>query len=162
MDPLSTLPASSTVPVPPPPGDDEAAAGGAASPGAGPLSDAPAAAPTDANARNLAVAAHLSALVAFAGIPSFVGPLVLWLLRRDDDPFVAEHARDAVNFNISALLYIVGLIALTIVTFGLGLVVLVPVLLVGLPAWLIVTIVAAVRASEGRSFRYPLTIQFIR
>ena len=153
MDPLPTPPAASaTGTLPPPPAD--APRGEAAPP--------PPPAPVDRDARNLAVVAHLSAFIGFTAIPAFVGPLVIWLLKRDDDPFVAEHAREALNFNLSMLLYFVALVALTIVTFGLGVVVLVPLLLVGAPAWLIATILGAVRAGDGERFSYPLSIPFVR
>ena len=57
-----------------------------------------------AESRKLAMLAHLSAFVSFVGIPSLVGPLVVWLLNRDD-PFVEQQAKDALNFNISFLIY---------------------------------------------------------
>ncbi len=60
------------------------------------------------DSRNLATLSHLSAFVAFLGIPSLVGPLVMWLLNRDD-PYVEAQAKDALNFNISFFIY--GLIA---------------------------------------------------
>lgn len=121
----------------------------------------PVAAP-DRDSRNLAVIAHLSSLIAFTSIPSFVGPLAVWLLQRDRDPFVEEHAREALNFNLSVLLYAIALIAFAVVTFGIGLLVLVPVALVGAPAWLIATGIAAAKAGNGERFRYPLSIRFLR
>ena len=74
--------------------------------------------------RNLATLSHLSAFITFFGIPSLVGPLVLWLLNRDD-PYVEQQAKEALNFNISFLIYgvaaalsiifLVGLVALPVV-----------------------------------------------
>lgn len=157
MDPLPTPPTAPAAGVlPPPPGDDQRG-------GTPPPPPPSAAADTvDRDSRNLAVVAHLSAFIGFTAVPAFVGPLAIWLLKKDDDAFVAEHAREALNFNLSVLLYLVALVALSVVTFGLGLVVLVPLLLVGAPAWLIATVVAAVRAGEGQRFSYPLTISFVR
>lgn len=114
------------------------------------------------DSRNLAVAAHLSAFVGLAGIPSFIGPLVVWLLHRDRDPFVAEQSRQALNFNLSLLIYAGAAVALTVVTIGLGLIIAVPAVIAGAIAWLVLTVVAAMRASDGEQYRYPLTIDLVR
>jgi len=136
----------------------DGAAGGAATHGLPPAAGGPAPA---ADSRNLAVVAHLSALVGLAGVPSFIGPLVVWLLHRDRDPWVAEQARDALNFNLSLLVYAGGALALTVLTVGLGLLVVVPVAVVAAAGWLIVTVLAAIRAADGGRYRYPLTLQLI-
>ncbi|HSJ44996.1 MAG TPA: DUF4870 domain-containing protein [Euzebyales bacterium] len=114
-----------------------------------------------ADSRNLAVVAHLSALIGLAGVPSFIGPLVVWLLHRDRDPWVAEQARDALNFNLSLLVYAGAALALTILTVGLGLLVVVPTAIVAAAGWLVATVLAAVRAADGERYRYPLTLQLI-
>ena len=61
-----------------------------------------------ADSRNLAALTHLSALVGLAGVPSFIGPLAVWLWQRDRDPYVVEQAREALNFNLSILIYVIG------------------------------------------------------
>ena len=114
-----------------------------------------------ADSRNLAVVAHLSALIGLAGVPSFIGPLVVWLLHRDRDPWVAEQAREALNFNLSLLVYAGAALALTILTVGLGLLVVVPTAIVAAAGWLVATVLAAVRAADGERYRYPLTLQLI-
>lgn len=121
----------------------------------------PAAGPS-ADSRNLAALTHLSALVGLAGVPSFIGPLAVWLWQRDRDPFVVEQAREALNFNLSILIYVAGGIALSILTIGLGLLVVVPAAVVGAVAWLVLTVMAAIRAADGRPYRYPLTLQLVR
>ena len=112
-------------------------------------------------ARNWAMGAHLSSLVGLFGIPFFVGPLVAYLLGRDRDPFTAHHAREALNFSISLVLYTVAAIALIIATLGIGLLVILPALLVAIPTWLALTIRAAVKAADGTWYRYPLTIRLV-
>ena len=106
------------------------------------------------NSRNLAMLSHLSAFVAFIGIPSLVGPLVVWLLNRDD-PYVEAQAKDALNFNISFLLY--GLAAAISIIILVG--------IIALPAvvvtWFALVIVASVKAANGENYRYPFTIQFV-
>lgn len=127
----------------------------------GAATGAPDGAAPSTDSRNLAVAAHLSAFVGLAGIPSFVGPLVVWLLHRERDPFVAEHARQALNFNLSVLIYAGAAVALSVITIGLGLIVTVPAAIAGAIAWLALTVVAAMRAAEGERYRYPLTLDLV-
>ncbi len=106
------------------------------------------------NSRNLAMLSHLSAFVAFVGIPSLVGPLVVWLLNRDD-PYVEAQAKDALNFNISFFLY--GLAAAISIILLVGIIAL-PAVLV---TWFVLVIVASVKAANGEDYRSPFTIQFV-
>ena len=62
----------------------------------------PGPAQASAESKNWATLSHLSAFVVFLGIPSLIGPLVAWLVKRDD-PYVEHHAKEALNFNISFL-----------------------------------------------------------
>lgn len=113
--------------------------------------------PLTAQSKTWAMASHMSAYVVFLGIPlPLVGPLVMWLLKRDDDPFVEHHAREALNFNISIMLYtfVAGVLVLAVVG-----IVLLPIVLV---AWFVLTIVAGIRASNGEPYRYPMTIRFVQ
>jgi uncharacterized protein len=115
--------------------------------------------------RNLGMLSHLSAFVALVGVPSFVGPLIMWLVKRED-PYVAPHAAEALNFQISILIWsivggLVGVV-LGVVTLGIGLLILVPIAIALAIAWFVVVIMGAVAASRGEAFRYPLTIRFVR
>jgi uncharacterized Tic20 family protein len=109
---------------------------------------------TSSNSRNLAMLSHLSAFVAFVGIPSLVGPLVVWLLNRDD-PYVEAQAKDALNFNISFFLY--GLVSAISIIVLVGIIAL-PAVLV---TWFVLVIAASVKAANGENYRYPFTIQFV-
>jgi uncharacterized protein len=115
----------------------------------------PGAAGPSADQRNWAMIAHLSALVMFVGVPSFVGPLVVWLIKREEHPFIAEHGREALNFNISVLIY--GVIAGVLVLVLIGILLLIALGIV----WLVLTIQAGLAASRGEAYRYPLTIRFV-
>jgi uncharacterized Tic20 family protein len=106
------------------------------------------------DSRNLALLSHLSAFITFVGIPSVVGPLVMWLLNRDD-PYVEAQAKEALNFNISFTLY--GIAAAISIILLVGLLAL-PAVLV---TWFVLVIVASVKAANGESYRYPLTIRFV-
>jgi len=114
------------------------------------------------DARNFALGAHLSALLTlFIGFP-FVGPLVIYLMKQDD-PFVRAHAAEALNFNLSVMLYgvvlgVVGLILLIVVVGILVWLLLIP---LGI-AWLVFICVAAVKAGQGELYRYPLTIRLVK
>lgn len=113
--------------------------------------------------RTWIVLAHASALLAaWVGV-AFVGPLVVYLLRRDDSPEIRAHAAAALNFQLSWLIW--GF-ALGVATFLLSLIVvgllLIPVLIIGAIAWLVITIMASVKASNGGPpMNYPLTIAFV-
>lgn len=113
------------------------------------------------SSRNWAMIAHLSALVA-AGVGglSVLGPLVVWLVRKDQDRFVRHHAVEALNFNLSVMLYMVLGIALAFTV--VGLVVVIPAAIIGFFVWFVTSIVAAVKAQRGEGYRYPLTIRLIR
>jgi uncharacterized Tic20 family protein len=123
----------------------------------------PPASPTNArdDSRNFALAAHLSALLAlFVGLP-FIGPLVIYLIKKDD-PFVRQHAAEALNFNLSVMLYavvlfVVGAILLIVVVGFLVWLLLIPLGIV----WLVLVVIAAVKAGQGETYRYPLTIRFV-
>lgn len=120
---------------------------------------------SDHEARNWAVGAHLSSLVGLIGVPSVLGPLVVWLIKRDEHEFVDHQGREALNFQISVLVYtIVGgilAVAFALATFGLGLFVVIPLAIVFGLGVFVLPIVAAVKASDGHAFRYPLTIRFV-
>lgn len=115
----------------------------------------PPAAPDDAD-RNWAVGAHLSAFLAAYVALGFLGPLVVLLVRGERSPFVRRHAVEALNFNLTVLIYIAICVVLAIVLIGFA-------LLLGLGVLYVVTVITgAVRASSGREYRYPLTIRFVK
>ena len=114
--------------------------------------------------RYWAIGAHLSALAGgfLGGLPAFLGPLVVWLVRKDVDPYAAAHGRAALNFNLSVLVYAAALVVLTLVTFGVGALLTVPAgIALGL-GWLVLSIVGTVKAANDQVYRYPLTIRFVR
>ena len=100
------------------------------------------------------------------GIPSFIGPLVVWLVKRNGSCFVGAQAKAALNFNLSILIYaVIGSIVLGllgVLTLGLGFLLLPLAWIVGGVAWIVATIVAAVQASQGHGYRYPATFCFLK
>jgi uncharacterized Tic20 family protein len=112
--------------------------------------------PTD-DTKMWAMFTHLSALSGLLGIPfgHIVGPLIIWLIKRDNNPVLDAHGKEALNFQISWMIYAIvsGILILVLI----GIVLLPVVLLINL----ILTIVGAVKASKGELYHYPLTIRFI-
>jgi uncharacterized protein len=124
---------------------------------ADPTIQAARAAVVDETARTTAVAAHLST---FAGLivplGSVIGPLAVWLTRRDRDPFIDQAGREALNFGISIAIYGAVLLVAALMLVG------IPLLVAGVVAWVALVSLAAVKASEGRAYRYPLTLRLVR
>lgn len=122
-----------------------------------------------AEEKQWAMFAHLSALLGgiitsgWAGsIGCFVGPLIIWLVKKDTLPFVNDQAKEALNFNITVGIVFLALLLLSIVTLGIGLVVAIPLWIIIGIAWLVLTIIAAIKANEGTAYRYPFALRFIK
>ena len=123
-------------------------------PGAGP---APGAAPTE-NERTWGMLAHLAA---FAGlilplIGNIVVPLLIWHSWRERSAFVGEQALESLNFNISVSIGVLvcGVLTMVLIGFLLGIALFV--------AWLALTLIAAIKASEGVSYRYPFSLRLVK
>jgi len=110
------------------------------------------------NVRTWTVLCHASALAGFfvpwAG--HILGPLIVWLVKRGDSAEIDEHGRESLNFQISMLIYnlIAGILCLVLIGFViLGILHILNLVLV---------IVASIQASEGKLYRYPITIRLIK
>jgi uncharacterized protein len=117
--------------------------------------------------RTWAMLSHLGALgvILFSGLLGFVVPLVVMATKGNESPYVRRHAVASLNFQLTLLLVVVvgsiaGVIA-TILTLGLGLLVIVPAAIAYAVFAFVVMIVATVRANEGREYDYPLSITFV-
>jgi uncharacterized Tic20 family protein len=125
---------------------------------------APQAAPTTSafqQANTWAMFAHLASFSAYiSGAGLVVGPLVIWLIKKDEFELVDDQGKEAVNFNLSVLIYsLVGvLFALTVI----GLIIAIPLWIALFVGHLVFTIIAAVTANQGRRYRYPLTIRLVK
>jgi uncharacterized Tic20 family protein len=113
--------------------------------------------PREKAARNWAMACHLAGLSAYIGVPfgHIFGPLLVWLIKKDEIPLVKDQGREALNFGITLTIFYVVCGLLVFVLIGLVPLLLLPVL------HLVLGIVGAVRASEGEMYRYPFNIRFI-
>ena len=117
---------------------------------------APAGAPT-AEEKQWAMFAHLSALVGFI-IPlgSIIGPLVIWQMKKAEMPFVDDQGKEALNFQITALIAIVVCFVLMFVLIGM---LLLPIVAL---AVLILTIIGGIKANNGEAYRYPFALRLIK
>jgi uncharacterized Tic20 family protein len=139
------------------------------------------------DARNWAVLCHLSALLWLVGVPfgNILGPLIVWLIKKNDYPFVDDQGKEALNFHISLTIYLIGAMIL-FVLFGVSMLplfwpfhhgfwdfwnplampfFLIPgiALVIGIfVLGVVFAIVAAVKASDGVAYRYPITLRLIR
>lgn len=122
-----------------------------------------------AEERQWALFAHLSILLgglittgwAFS-TGSFIGPLVIWLVKKDTMPFVADQAKEALNFAITLSIVCFALLVLTILSLGIGALITIPVLMfIGIAA-LVLVILAAIKANEGVAYRYPFAIRLVK
>lgn len=106
--------------------------------------------------RNWGMFCHLSALAGFI-IPfgNIIGPLIIWLVKRDEFPFVNDQGKESLNFQISILIYVAVSAVLALLLIGFLLMA-----AVGLFC-LIMVIMASIKANEGVTYRYPLCIRFI-
>jgi hypothetical protein len=81
---------------------------------------------------------------------------VIWLIKRDEDAFVEYHSREALNFQLTLIIYVIASVLLMLVLIGFLLII-----VVGIFAF-VVMIIAGVKAAGGEFFRYPLNIRFIK
>ena len=100
--------------------------------------------------RTWGMLAHVSCFVASAlGGMSFLGPLIVWLVKKEQSPFVADQAKEALNFQLAGLLVAIVLVWTCIIPI---------VIVVGM---IIYSIIGAMEANKGIAYRYPYTIRFI-
>jgi len=112
---------------------------------------------TSSEIRTWCVLCHASALLGlfFHFLGHLLGPLIVWLLKRDLSPEIDANGKESLNFQISMLIYDAIAAILCIVLIG------IPILIA---LWVLNTvfvIIASVKTSEGKLYRYPFTIRFI-
>jgi uncharacterized protein len=107
---------------------------------------------------------HLAGFAVFV-LPAFgnlIGVLVAWLLLKDKSSFADDQGKEALNFHLSLWLYTGIAVAFSIVTLGIGLLATLPFLAVLAVYQVIMIVVAAIEANNGKAYRYPLTIRFVQ
>ena len=118
----------------------------------------PAASPQLTNVCTWAALCHASALLGvFLHFPGhLIGPLIVWLVKRGDAPEIDAHGKEALNFQISMLIYNIVAAVFCLILIGFVFLAILWVLNA------VLVIIAAIQASDGKFYRYPMTIRFIQ
>jgi uncharacterized protein len=107
--------------------------------------------------RTWGMLAHLAAFAFFiCPLGNVIGPLIVWLVKRDQLPFVADQGKEALNFNISVTLaaFVCGALVFVLIGILLGVALFI--------FWLSMTIVAGIKAGEGARYRYPFALRLVK
>jgi uncharacterized Tic20 family protein len=112
--------------------------------------------PTADNSRMFMMLTHLSAFAGlFIPFGNILGPFIVWMIKKDEMPGVDAHGKESMNFQISLTIYLIVSFILWLVIIGIP-------LTIGLSIfWLVMVIMASVKANEGVLYKYPLTIRFL-
>ena len=107
--------------------------------------------------RMWAMFCHIAAFAFFIfPFGNILGPLVIWLIKKEKHPFVDEQGKESLNFQISITLYGLAALLLSIILIG------IPILIALFFFDFIMVVIAAVKANDGYHYRYPLSIELIR
>lgn len=147
-----------STPSEPQPGIPPPATGPADSPPIDPVPPVqPVAPPTQEWERTYAMFIHLTLLAVHILPLPVIAALVMWLIKREESPFIDDHGKEAVNFQISLVLYaLVGFPLMFLC--GIGIAVWVGVYILGIVG----LILAAIAANKGKFFRYPVCLRFVK
>ncbi|MBX3254755.1 MAG: DUF4870 domain-containing protein [Chitinophagaceae bacterium] len=104
--------------------------------------------PPTSDEKTMAILSHILTLIG-----GFIPPLIIYLIKKDESKFISDHAKESLNFQITLL---IAYIVLAITIIGIILIWVVWILAV------VFAIIATIRASEGKKYRYPLTIRLIK
>lgn len=109
------------------------------------------------NERTWGMLCHLSIFVGhFIPFGNIIAPLIIWQTKKDESPFIAYHGKEALNFQITLMIYFAISVILAFV--GIGFLLLMALWIFGL----VMVIIAGLRANEGHYYRYPFTIRIIK
>ena len=87
---------------------------------------------------------------------NFLGPLIIWLIKKEEMPFVEDQGKEVLNFQISMTIYLLISGILCIILIGIP-------IIIGLVIFcFIITIIAAISANDGKSYRYPMNLRLIK
>ena len=115
--------------------------------------------------RNWALLAHLSPVLASTVGAGPIGPLIVYLIKKNDSPFAAKSALQALAFSIGVYVFaiVMGMIGFVLTcAMGLGLLILIPLGTLLPIAYLVYVILAMIRASDGMMYEYPITAKFVK
>jgi uncharacterized Tic20 family protein len=107
--------------------------------------------------RTWAMLCHFSVFSMFVfPFGNILAPLIIWLIKKEEMPFVENQSKEVLNFQISMTIYVIVAFLLIIILVGIP-------MLIGLGIFnIIMTIVAAIKANEGENYRYPINLRIIK
>jgi uncharacterized protein len=112
---------------------------------------------SEKDARTWAMLCHIGAFAGYI-IPfgHIIAPLIIWLIKKDESPFVDDQGKESLNFQISISIYAIIAALLTLVVIGF-------VLVIALLTFdMVMVIIAAVKSNNGERYRYPLCMRFVK
>ena len=103
---------------------------------------------------------HLAALagLAFPGVGNLVGPLIVWMIKKDEMPFVDRHGKEEVNFQINILILYLLTLPIVLITFGIAFFLPMAVGILGA----VMPIIAGMKANNGEEYQYPYIVRLIK
>jgi uncharacterized Tic20 family protein len=107
--------------------------------------------PPTSDDKTMAILSHILTLVV-----GFIAPLIIYLVKKDSSPFATAHAKESLNFQITLFIAFIISIFLWVIIIGFFIT-----WLLGIAA-LVLVIVATIRASEGKLYKYPFSIKFVK
>jgi uncharacterized protein len=129
---------------------------------------------TNQSERTLGMVCHLLALCMFTCFPfaNIIAPLVLWLMKKEEYPFVDDQGKESINFQITMTLAAIALVPLYLVVIAIAETISPVFMIFGLVVWLVglaltganlvFIIIAAIKASSGEAYRYPFSLRLIK
>jgi uncharacterized Tic20 family protein len=125
---------------------------------AGTVNESPGSKEINKDARMWAMLCHLAGLagIILPASGNIVAPLIIWQIKKDNNPFIDEQGKEAVNFQISMSIYLIASIILSFICIG------VPLIIATIIVFFVFLLIAAVKANNGYHYRYPLTMRFIK
>lgn len=125
---------------------------------AGTVRESPGSKEINKDARMWAMICHLAGLagIILPASGNIVAPLIIWQIKKDNNPFIDEQGKEAVNFQISMSIYFIASVILCFICIG------VPLIIATIIVFFVFMLIAAVKANNGYHYRYPLTMRFIK
>jgi len=121
----------------------------------------------DRQANTLAMLCHLLGFAGFI-VPfgNFIGPLIIWLVKKDEYPLVDDQGKESLNYQISIFIYVIVIVALGFAAafpaYPFAIIFTLPLTGIITILYFAFMIIACIKANEGTAYRYPLTIRFIQ
>ena len=116
----------------------------------------------DQNARMWGMICHLSLFAGYvvpcAGIAA---PIVIWMMKKEDSELIDYHGRECLNLWLTSVIFSLLMVVISIATMGIGAVVAVPLIILWSLAMFIFTIIAAIKAFDGKAYRIPMILRML-